>query len=549
MRTKTKTLVSLITVLAVTVVMCFGGMEAFAGEAEDAVTDNMAATEQVANPDETDPDATIEEADIQAMGGTADMTTAETTEPIMQLTVRYDGKSYTFSKDELFQLPLYDNYKYSSFNANPSYYEFYPVGYAVEDIINTAFEKMEVDKTVADLDGESIIRFISGTDGADFIFLKGQLFDTERYYFKNASGANAKNGAAPAATWNIKEKNVPIISRDDVKKGRLFFGQVAPNEQNFSNFADGMYDRHTNDYTTFEATISIEEPTHEQWEEITSMSNATNDGWVNYGTGIKFSIGNIPVGAGVKYWVYYTTNGSEPKEGSAIYNYDKYGGIKPPVINKIGPNTIKVRAIGYGKKASDVTTFTVYGLPYAPKSISAASTGYRSVKVSWSKVSGATGYEVYRYNGKSYVKIATLGSSAASYVNNGLATGTSCSFKVRSYYKTGTTTKYSPFTAVRTAKPVPAGPAIRSISPGKKKAVVRWTRVAGATGYKVYRSTNAKSGFKCVKTIKKAKTVSFTNKKLKKGKIYYYRIQSIGKVKKKSISGGYSAVKGVKITK
>lgn len=551
MRAKTKTLISLITVLAVSFVMCFGGLEVFAGETDVEGADNGVEAEQTVGSEETKLDATEENAEIQAKDSAVDMTVAEATEPTIQLTVKYGGNEHTFTKDELFVMEK-TRCAYSSYSANPSPHE-YPnaVGIAVEDIINAAFQEMEIGKTLDDIDGESIVHFISGKDSVEFKFLKDQLFNTERYYFPKASNANARNGAAPSSTYDGAEPNCPMILLDPATQGRLLFGQVAPNEQNYSNFAVGMYVKTYNEgaETYREATISIEDPTYEQWGNITSMTNATNGGWVNYGTGIKFNTGNLSTAIGIaKYWVYYTTDGSEPKEGSAIYNYDKEGRLKPPVINKIGPNTIKVRAIGYGKKAGDVTTFTVYGLPYAPKSFSAASSGYKSVKVSWSKVSGATGYEVYRYNGKSYVKIATLGDTAVSYVNNGLATGTSYSFKVRSYYKTGTTVKYSPFTAVKAAKPVPAGPVLKSVSAGKKKAVVRWTKVAGATGYKVYRSTNAKTGFKSVKTIKKAKTVSFTNKKLKKGKTYYYKIQAMGKVNRKSISGGYSAVKGVKIT-
>ena len=76
----------------------------------------------------------------------------------------------------------------------------------------------------------------------------------------------------------------------------------------------------------------------------------------------------------------------------------------------------------------------------------------------------------------------------------------------------------------------------------KKKAMkVAWKKTAGASGYKVYRATSKKGKYKCVKTAS-AKTTSFTNKKLKKNKKYYYKVCAFVKSGKKAYNGAYSTV-------
>ncbi len=93
----------------------------------------------------------------------------------------------------------------------------------------------------------------------------------------------------------------------------------------------------------------------------------------------------------------------------------------------------------------------------------------------------------------------------------------------------------------------PSAPKISSVKAGKKSAVVKWKKVSGATGYYVYRSTSKKSGFKKVQTLKKVSALSWTNKKLKSGRKYYYKVAAYKKVKGMTVVSPYSAVKSVKV--
>lgn len=83
----------------------------------------------------------------------------------------------------------------------------------------------------------------------------------------------------------------------------------------------------------------------------------------------------------------------------------------------------------------------------------------------------------------------------------------------------------------------------------KKTVTVTWKKVKGATGYIVYRATKKNGKYKAVKTITKASTTKFKNKKLKKKKTYYYKVRAIKKAGKKVTYSKYSKAVSVKIKK
>ena len=160
--------------------------------------------------------------------------------------------------------------------------------------------------------------------------------------------------------------------------------------------------------------------------------------------------------------------------------------------------------------------------------MSARALSYNSVRISWSKISGAGGYEVFRATSRNgnYVKMTTYAPSTSSYINTGLSTGKTYYYKVR-IYKTVSGVRYAgDYSSVVSAKPTLAKvKGVKAKKAGKRKIRVSWKRVSGASGYKVYRSTKKTRGFKAVKTIKKVRTVKYTTKKMKKGKRYYFKVQ------------------------
>lgn len=61
---------------------------------------------------------------------------------------------------------------------------------------------------------------------------------------------------------------------------------------------------------------------------------------------------------------------------------------------------------------------------------------------------------------------------------------------------------------------------------------IKFKKVKGAKGYKVYQSTSKNGKYKRVKTLKGNKNVSFTKTKLKSGKRYYYQVRAYKTYKK-----------------
>ncbi len=240
--------------------------------------------------------------------------------------------------------------------------------------------------------------------------------------------------------------------------------------------------------------------------------------------------------------------------------------LKPSVTVKDGGTTLKKDTdytVSYAdnKKAGKATvTVTGKGNYTGSKTVNftiiktvsgvkAASAGYNSVKVSWEKISGVTGYKVYRAGSKngSYKCVkAVKGEKTTSYKDGKLTTGKTYYYQVRPYLgkKEGAASK-----AV-SAKPVPAKAAISSVkNSASKTAKITWEKVSGASGYEIYSATSKNGKYKKVTTIKKGGTVSYKNTKLKKGKTYYYKVRAYRTVNGKKVYGAYSSVKSVKIKK
>ena len=59
--------------------------------------------------------------------------------------------------------------------------------------------------------------------------------------------------------------------------------------------------------------------------------------------------------------------------------------------------------------------------------------------------------------------------------------------------------------------------------------------------------TGKKGKYKLIKTVKKNKIVTYTKKKLKKGKAYYIKVRAYKVIDGKKVYGTYSKVKKIKM--
>ena len=144
------------------------------------------------------------------------------------------------------------------------------------------------------------------------------------------------------------------------------------------------------------------------------------------------------------------------------------------------------------------------------------------VQVKWSRVTGATGYIVYRKGaGKGWGRIADIKSgSTVSYTDTTAASGTTYTYTVRAY--NGST--MGDWHSTKSVKRL-SDPKLTSASKVSGGINVRWTRVTGATGYIVYRKSGSGSWGR-IADIKRGSTVSYTDRTAKAGTTYTYTVRA-----------------------
>ncbi|MCM1545044.1 MAG: fibronectin type III domain-containing protein, partial [Ruminococcus sp.] len=164
-----------------------------------------------------------------------------------------------------------------------------------------------------------------------------------------------------------------------------------------------------------------------------------------------------------------------------------------------------------GKAGTPSATLSVKPMPAKVTGLKATVT-YNSAKLTWTKVAGATGYVVQRYNAskKQWVKLATVKTNT--YTNSKLTINTTYKYRVAAYRTVSKKNFYGSYSATLSAKPVlgkTTGLKAAIASPTSVK--LTWTKVANATGYQVQRYDASKKQWVKIATVK---TNTYTNSKL-----------------------------------
>lgn len=205
-----------------------------------------------------------------------------------------------------------------------------------------------------------------------------------------------------------------------------------------------------------------------------------------------------------------------------------------PTRKSIGRYSVKI--IFKGDYSGSKTLYFAIG-PKNPSSVTAKLYGYDDVKVSWKKVSGASGYKVYYKKSTLSTWSSKTATGTAIKLAN-LSDGVKYNIKVVTYKNVNDNKCYNAgkSTSVYTLKKVAGVKATRSGS----KVKVSWVNISGETGYQISKSTK-KTGTNIVVTYKttsgKSKTISAT-----KGKAYYYKVRAYKVVDGKKIYGPWSSV-------
>lgn len=167
-----------------------------------------------------------------------------------------------------------------------------------------------------------------------------------------------------------------------------------------------------------------------------------------------------------------------------------------------------------------------------------------AVSFGWKAEPGVM-YRLMFYEGNRLVSTKNVMGNTALYQN--LKSATVYTLKVTPYRVVNNQNVYARTTGSVKAVTNPSKAKLSSArKKGKNKAKLGWKQVDGASGYEIFMKTgNGK--YKKIKTIGKAKTVSFTKTRLKKNKTYSFKIRAYRKVDGVKVYGAYSNVKKVKV--
>lgn len=159
----------------------------------------------------------------------------------------------------------------------------------------------------------------------------------------------------------------------------------------------------------------------------------------------------------------------------------------------------------------------------------------KAISIKWNRNKNATGYKVYRLNSKKkYVQVKTIkGNKNTAFKDTKVKSGKIYYYKVKAYRTyNGYGTVLSDYSK-QVFSPCGLYATTVKTKSFSGKITVSWSKVSGASGYKVYQSKSKNKGYKCVaKTTKR----SYTTKKLPKNKTYYFKVQPYKSYKGKEIN-------------
>lgn len=182
--------------------------------------------------------------------------------------------------------------------------------------------------------------------------------------------------------------------------------------------------------------------------------------------------------------------------------------------------------------------------PAQPALKSAKSLGYNTISIEWTKVEGATGYDIYRKTTGTYSKIGTVDKqSTVTFKDEKAVTGVRYQYTVRAFYNKNGIKKVSTYENYIHGTAYPSNPNLTSVTSVEYNAIeLKWDKVDGANGYKIYRKLPSDKNYKELITLYE-QTDKYTDQTVTCGTTYQYIIKSFRYENGKTYtSGNNSAV-------
>lgn len=193
------------------------------------------------------------------------------------------------------------------------------------------------------------------------------------------------------------------------------------------------------------------------------------------------------------------------------------------IVTAEGPG----KAVITAKAGNETAKCTIRVTFAAPTKVKAESAGLTAIQLSWKKVSGATGYDMYRAVEKhgTYQKVASV-TDKTSYSDKDRITGREYFYKIKAC-RGEASSKFSKMVSEK-ARPNKTTVKLKS---GEEKVTVSWKKIGGAQGYHIYYKTTKDGDYKRIGIVGQNGAAHLTHEGLKGGKTYYYKVRSYKMVK------------------
>lgn len=206
-----------------------------------------------------------------------------------------------------------------------------------------------------------------------------------------------------------------------------------------------------------------------------------------------------------------------------------------------------------GKKGYSGNSAAVSAKTLKTTSITAVkATGSTSVRLEWKAVDGASGYQIYRSTSKDsgYKKVGQVkGKNTKKYEDKTLEAGKTYYYQVRAYKSNSAKNGVASFSKAQKAWTIKQVVFSQITSDSKNQVTLGWKKVSKAQGYDIYRSDESNSGFEKIASISSGSTLTYTDKGVKSGNTYDYKIAATYKIKGSAGRGSYSKVTEVAVLK
>lgn len=362
--------------------------------------------------------------------------------------------------------------------------------------------------------------FSSDTIGGDTTLYAGWTIENYTVYFNSQGGSSV---GTQTVNYGAQLSQPANPTRSGYKFGGWFQEEQCWNQWNFSS------DAVMGDMTLYAKWTSTVVPSAPAGLKAYPVSyNSIKLTWNAVSGATAYEIWRMADGEGTYTGVRTTTSTSFTNTGLATGTRYYYR-VRAYIL------TDSTKVYGHW---SDIVY--IRPVPAAPASAKAAQVTYNSIKVTWSAVAGASKYALYRATSKTGTYSLVAVTTALSYTNTSVNTGTVYYYKVRAYRIMGSTNVYGNYSPIVSAKTVLGVPPLAKAARASSTSIkVSWSALAGTTKYEVWRYSAATETYAFLAS---TTSLSYTNTGLITGRTYYYKVIAYRLVGGTKVYGGFSAV-------